>query len=665
MGSLFSGSSVEECIEKASKAFNVSTEKLKYKITKDERHFFKRKVEIKILEENEELTKSDETDIEDNDVRDKNVGRKSTNNIYNLEMKLENGAKVENGEIIVKDFEDESILITIEPCKEVILIINGNEYAAKTQVTSNDKIEYRFVEQEVERNTNIDITTNKMEAYLTINLKPQNEFKLVDTQYEKNLKLNVKKIGEKYPAKYTVKELKELLRNRGIRNGILEKELEDICNEYSVKERLVAKGTPAEDDVADQIKLYFKSNNELIDYDTKDSKVDYRNRYLIYNAVVGDVLAEVIPGSQGKDGIDVFGLKIKRKISKKLVLKAGENCTLKNNKVISEVEGRPTIKGNTISVNRVYKIEQVDLKSGNIDFVGNVEIAKNVEEGMKVIAGGEVHIRKNVESAEIQSCGKIIVDGNVLGSTVKSGADNVEVKTYTNNIIQYKNCIEKLISSAEQLKDGHLLGKSRYGEIIKLLIENKFKVIPELSKKILNYNVSNGIKESEITSFIINKMLGLGPLKINDSGELTEFCYVLQDEIDDMEAISVTAADIYIDYAQGAKIESSGNVYITGKGQYTSNILALGNIEFTDNNSVCRGGELIAGNEIKLKTVGSTAGVSTILKVPKNGKITAEVAYSNTLFCFGDRQLLLEISSKALVAYLDKKNDIIIEKFVL
>ena len=661
MGSLFSGSSVEECIAKASKAFNVASEKLKYNITKDEKRFFKRKVEIEILEEDKELTKDNDAGAADNDVKNKKVGRESTNNIYISEKILNNGAKVENGKIIVKDFEDESTLITIEPCREVILIINGNECTAKTQVTSNDEVEYRFVEQEVERNANIGITTNKLEAYLTINIKPQNEFKLVDTQYEKNLKLNVKKIGEKYPSKYTVKELKELLKDKGIRNG----KLEDICNEYSVKERLVAKGTPAEDDIADQIKLYFNSNNELIDYDTKDSKVDYRNRYLIYNAVVGDVLAEFIPGSEGKDGIDVLGLAIKRKTSKKLVLKAGENCTLRNNKVISDVEGRPSIKGNTISVNRVYKIEQVDLKSGNIDFVGNVEIAKNVEEGMKVIAGGELRIGKNVESAEIQSCGQVVVNGNVLSSTVKSGADNVEVKTYTNNIIQYKNYIEKLIDSAGQLKDGNLLGKSRYGEIIKLLIENKFKVIPELSKKILNYNVSNGIKESEITSFIINKMLGLGPLKINDSGELTEFCYVLQDEIDDMEAISVTAADIYIDYAQGAKIESSGNVYITGKGQYTSNILALGNIEFTGNNSVCRGGELIAGNEIKLKTVGSTAGVSTILKVPKNGKITAEVAYSNTLFCFGDRQLLLEISSKDLVAYLDKKNDIIIEKFVL
>ena len=55
MGSLFSGSSVEECVEKASKAFNVSSEKLKYKITKDEKHFFKRKVEIEALVEKEEF----------------------------------------------------------------------------------------------------------------------------------------------------------------------------------------------------------------------------------------------------------------------------------------------------------------------------------------------------------------------------------------------------------------------------------------------------------------------------------------------------------------------------------------------------------------------------------------------------------------------------------
>ncbi len=669
MGSLFSGSSIEECIEKASKVLNVSSEKLKYKVTKDKKHFFKRKVEIETLEESEELTKDDKVDVVDNNVSDKKAGSELTNNIssniYASKVTLDNGVKVENGEIIVKDFEDNSTVITIEPCREVILLVNGNRCNSKTQVTSKDEIEYRFAEQEAERHVDIGITTNKLEAYLSINFKPQNEFKLVDTPYEKNLKLSVKKIGQKYPPKYTVQELKELLQNKGVRNGILEKELKEICDEYNVIERLVAKGTPAEDDIPDQIKLYFNDRNELIDYNEEDEKVDYRNRYLINNVMPGDILAEFIPGSSGQDGVNVLGLTIKRKTAKKLLLKAGANCTLENNKVISNIEGRPSIQGNTISVARIYRIEQVDLKSGNIDFVGNVEIDKNVEEGMKVVAGGELHIGKNVESAEIQSGGLLVVNGNVLSSTVKSGDENVDVKTYTDNIIQYKKYIEDLIESAAILRDGNLLKKSRYGELIKLLIENKFKAVPGLSEKILNYNISNGNKENEITSFIRNKILGLGPLKINDSEELREFCDVLQDEIDDMESIGVTAADIYIDYSQGAKIESSGNVYITGKGQYTSNILALGNIEFTADNSVCRGGELIAGNEIKLKTVGSTAGVSTVLKVPKNGKITADVAYSNTLFCFGDRQLLLETSSKDLVAYLDKKNEVVIEKFVL
>lgn len=665
MGSLFSGSSLKECIEKASKACNVPSEYLKYKITKDEKHFFKRKIEIEILEENEGVIKNDEINVVNNEINSEKEEKNSINSIYTSEKSLNNGAKVENGKIIVKDFEDESTLITIEPCKEVALIINGSECTFKTPVSSKDKIEYKFVEQEVERNVNIEITTNRLEAYLTINFKPQNEFKLIDTKYEKDLKLNVKKIGEKYPPKYTVKELKELLYNKGIRNGILDKELEEISNEYNVNERLVAKGTPAEDDIPDQIKLYFNDRNELIDYDREDTKVDYRNRYLIYNAVPGDVLAEFIPGSQGNDGIDVLGLTIKRKAAKKLLLKAGDNCTLENNKVISNVEGRPSIRGNTIVVNRVYTIEQVDLKSGNIDFVGNVEVAKNVEEGMKVIAGGELRIGKNVESAEIEAGGQVIVSGNVLSSTVKSGADNVEVQTYTNNIIEYRNYIEKLIGSTEQLKDSNLLGKSRCGEIIKLLIENKFRAIPELSKKILDYNYSNGVKENEITLFIANKMLGLGPLKINSLEELVNFSDLLETELDNMEALNVTSADIYINYAQGAKIEASGDVYITGKGQYTSNILALGNIEFTADNAVCRGGELVSGNEIKLMTVGSTAGVSTVLKVPKNGKITAKIAYSNTLFCFGERQLLLETPSKDLVAYLDKKNEIVIEKFVL
>ena len=220
-------------------------------------------------------------------------------------------------------------------------------------------------------------------------------------------------------------------------------------------------------------------------------------------------------------------------------------------------------------------------------------------------------------------------------------------------------------SAAEQIKENNLLGSRQYGEIIKILIENKFKSLPKLSRSILNYNMSQGIQQSEITTFIINKLLGLGPLKIKDCKEFEDFVEILEEEIEEIETLIVIPINIYLAYAQGTNIEASGSVFITGKGQYTSNITALNNIEFTGDNSVCRGGTLCAGSEIKLKTVGSVAGVNTILKVPKTGRIMADIAYNNTIFCFGERQIMLEESAKNVEAYIDKTGEITIDKFNL
>lgn len=651
MGMQFSGSSVEECIKKACKQYDVKENSLKYRIIKDEKHFFKHKVEIEVIEsqKNENVEVFTETE-------------KNINEGYSINA----GARVKNGIIEVKDFPDDMSVITIEPCEGVILYINGDQCSFKTPVSESDKIEYEFLQNDGSREVNIGVTTDKLEAYVSIKYNPQNEYELTDCEFTKELKLKVHKKGQKLPPKYETNELKQLLYDKGVRSGILEDELKKVCEaEEDVTEHIIAKGVPAVDDIPDQIKLYFSDTNELVDYDTNDIKVDYRNRYMISNVKSGDVVAELIPGKQGKNGMSVQGLEIKKKPSKSLTLKAGKNCVFKDNKIIASVEGKPSIKGSVVSVNEIYRCEEVDLKSGNIDFVGNVEISKNVDEGMEVIAGQEVTVGKNVESAYIKSGGQITVSGNVISSTVISGADNVEIKLHKDNLIEYMEYINQMASSAEQLKDHNMFEQSRYGEIIKLLIENKFKNIPNLSKKILKYNSENDEHNSDISRFILNKMIGLGPLKIKNNEELYEIIHKIQEEIENLEAYEPNNADISISYAQGSTIEASGNVFITGKGQYTSNITALNNIEFTSEKAVCRGGILNAGNEIKLKTVGSVAGVNTILKVPKNGRITADIAYSNTTFCFGEKQMLLEVPSKEVNAYIDKTGEIIIDKFVL
>ena len=54
-----------------------------------------------------------------------------------------------------------------------------------------------------------------------------------------------------------------------------------------------------------------------------------------------------------------------------------------------------------------------------------------------------------------------------------------------------------------------------------------------------------------------------------------------------------------------------------------------------------------------------------MLKVPKDGVITADIAYNNTTFCFGEKQLVLDVSSRNVKAYVDEMGDITIDKLLL
>ncbi|MCI1477756.1 MAG: FapA family protein [Clostridium beijerinckii] len=645
----FSGTSLNECLEKASSELNILKEALKYKVIKEEKKFFRRRVEIEIIEVDENKVSIEEKEIIEEFP----------------ETKEEFGAKIESGKIIITESKNKDEIITIKTCPGVILIINGQKCDGITPVTSQDKIEYKFEESEPIRSINISITDDKMEAYVDIKSIPAHIYELIDQEYQKNLIMKKKNIDNKYPPKYTAKELKELLYSKGIKYGIIEKELESICNEYNVEKKLVAKGVAAVDDIPDEIQVLFKDSEELIHYKDSEERVDYRNRFSIANVKIGDSIGRIIPGSLGNDGQDIYGVPVKRKTFKKAGVRIGEGCKLENNGIIATSEGKPTYKGNTFIVNKLYKVDQVDLESGNIDFVGNVEVVGNVLEAMEVKAGNELHVGKNVESAILRSSGEIFIGGNILNSTVTAGRENVGKKQYLESLRGLFSIIRDLVDSTKQVKEHNLLGSKKDGEIVKILIENKFKSLPKTCRSILNYNMSEGIQHSDVTTFIINKLLGIGPLKINDINEFDIFKELLEEEICEIEDLMVIPTNIHLAYAQGSTIEASGSVFITGKGQYTCNIIALENIEFTSEKSVCRGGTLSAGSEIKLKTVGSVAGVSTVLKVSKKGRITADIAYNNTIFCFGEKQIMLEVSSKNVEAYIDKTGEITIDKFIL
>ena len=135
--------------------------------------------------------------------------------------------------------------------------------------------------------------------------------------------------------------------------------------------------------------------------------------------------------------------------------------------------------------------------------------------------------------------------------------------------------------------------------------------------------------------FIKDKVLGYNILEMKSFDDLVNLINILENEIDYYDKNIIVPLDIRIGYCQECDIKSTGNIIIGGRGEYISKLTAMKDILFTKSDSIARGGILSAGENISAGIVGSKAHIPTTLIVPKHGRISAAIAFKNTVFCFG------------------------------
>lgn len=668
MNRTYVGKYLDECLNNASKELNVAEEDLNYKIIKDNHSFINKKVEIEVMDVDLYSSSSNNhlnyTEDFTKDVAKKRVVINEDNVINNDE----NGVKVENGDVVVieglsKVYKEQ---ITIRPCEKIKLFINGELCSEKGpyEINQSDKIDYIGEKIEQVKKISVNISVDKMEGYIKVEYKPAYVYKLRDKPMAKDLILKAMKVEEDYPKKYTLTEIKEILRQNKITDGIIYKNLIEACALGNGEEKLIAEGISAIDDTPNEIKVLFDIGEKRIVNENSNEKIDYRNVYSISSITEGQVLAEIIPGKNGQDGKNICGEVLKKKTVKSRTIKIGDGCKVEGNSIIATKTGRPSSKNGILSVNSLYNIQDVDIKSGNIFFVGDVYIKGNVKEGMKVKSGNSLTIEKNVDISTIVAGGEINIKGSVIKSTVLTGQVDMEKKMYLEKLNEYKDIISKLISAVEKLNESSNNSK-KISELVKILIENRYKSIPKLSLNIITHSICEDSDNNDLVSFIRSKMMGLNLSKIESIEDLRNLEELITNEIELLEDNMIIPADIYIGYCQDSLIKSTGNIIIKDKGQYVSNLTALNDIIFLRDDSVARGGVISARGNIKLGIVGSPSGVTTKLEVLQGGIITAKIAYSNTVFCFGERLKTLDVSSKDIKAYVNKEGEIIIEKFVL
>jgi uncharacterized protein (DUF342 family) len=220
-----------------------------------------------------------------------------------------------------------------------------------------------------------------------------------------------------------------ILRSNHVVFGIDQEFLKMFADKPVYKENVqVAEGIRPVNGQDSYIKYNFDINHTKVHIrEGADGRVDFKELNIIQNVLEGQPLAKKIPPEKGTKGRTVTGKYLPAKDGKDLPLPLGNNVRVADDGVTIEAgtNGQVVLVSDKISVEPVYVVPgNVDIKTGNVIFLGNVIVNGNVEDGFSVKAAGNIEVNGTVERAELDAEGDIIVHQGITGKstgTIKAG----------------------------------------------------------------------------------------------------------------------------------------------------------------------------------------------------------------------------------------------------
>ncbi|MBF0229772.1 MAG: DUF342 domain-containing protein [Desulfamplus sp.] len=219
--------------------------------------------------------------------------------------------------------------------------------------------------------------------------------------------------NDQFNKDMSIGQIKELLASRNIIHGIVDNTLiqkfidSDI---YLTKPFKIAQGNAPIEGQNATVQYFFTKNRLKAGTIREDGTIDFRERGNIPQVEKGAVLAIKKNAVQGQVGKNIFNDTVRVMPTRDIRLKAGKGATITEDKlkVIAAVSGHPKLGSDgTIYVYDTFVVEgDVDFKSGNIDYQGDVNVKGCIQNGFKVKA-------HNVRAEEIDGA-TVIAQGNIV-----------------------------------------------------------------------------------------------------------------------------------------------------------------------------------------------------------------------------------------------------------
>ncbi|MCK5100958.1 MAG: DUF342 domain-containing protein [Desulfobacteraceae bacterium] len=238
--------------------------------------------------------------------------------------------------------------------------------------------------------------------------------------------------------------IKKLIKKRGIKFGIVDdKSIRDFvknCKDPAEKFN-VAIGKPVKIGKPAEIIYHFNTEHDSAGVVNEDGSIDFTSRGDSPFVKKGQLLAEKHPMEHAKSGVDIFGETLLVGDVADVTLECSDGAELSEDglKVTSTISGQPSIdlKG-VVSVLEQFRVRgDVDFKTGNIKFKGNVVVDGTVKEGFMVEC--EELIANEINGGIIRIAGDLKVSNGIVKGDIQTQG-SVQAKFINNSkIFGYRN----------------------------------------------------------------------------------------------------------------------------------------------------------------------------------------------------------------------------------
>ncbi|MFZ7134366.1 MAG: flagellar assembly protein A [Eubacteriales bacterium] len=516
--------------------------------------------------------------------------------------------EVLQGSILVSNPEHhEALPILYVHDTNVDLYINDEKISTQAVVQEDDTIKIEFHHIDPSSNINILMSPDKMQVKMNIIKNPGKRYYLEDTP--KSNRVNIKTRFEWVePNDISLDQCLELLNKYNVKNDFIEiNAIQELLDSNESHSNIVARGIPL-----------VPSKNTEINYSYKFFQ-DPLTMGVEPIVEIGEVLAvKVSPAIPGKNGETVTGEILQAKEVVDINLCTGTGASLKDNdnKIVSDIVGRPYLKDGVITVVPLFLVNgDFTNQMGEVNFEGDIIVKGNVLDEVHLKATGNINIVGSVYNSSLYALKSISISGKVISSTIQAGADISKFYLIIPHLEAINGTILQIFDEMKGIQKG--LGHNK----LNIIYQHK-EAIEVLLKKI--YKVTD-LMDREDASFILtlikdlkNSLLMVSMLKEEGFKMLLTFYNEVIQFISEIENLVDDNVKVTFSYAQNSQISSCGDITVTGKGSYQSNLTAQNKISYESSNSVVKGGTLIAEWEIAAGIVGTPNEIYTECRVSKS-----------------------------------------------